>query len=413
MALGVVRALGAAGIPVVVVHWSDQDMAHVSRWVGESISVPPPQADDAGLIEALAGAAPRLPGAVLMPASDEAVVTLSQHGTHLRELGYVVAAPSGTVVRNFIEKRRTYEIARDHGIPAPAFVVPDSVEAVREAGERFGFPLLLKPSQSHLFYERFRSKMRVLARMPDLVAAFEEARAAGLEVLVQEIVPGADREVVNYNAYVVAGRPVVEFTARQLRKAPPHFGSPRVVRSERIDGVLEPGRAILQAIGMREGFACTELKRDPRDGLYKVVDVNGRHNLSGRLAVRCGINFPLLQYRHLVHGEVPRAAVFEEGVYWTDVVRDVGYGLRYLLHERLAPWTWLRPYLAPSCDAILDLSDPRPFATRVTSLVRSAGHRARAALGGGRRAAVATAARVDSGSEPGTSGSASRHRLSG
>jgi predicted ATP-grasp superfamily ATP-dependent carboligase len=128
---------------------------------------------------------------------------------------------------------------------------------------------------------------------------------------------------------------------------------------------------MLRALGF-EGFACSEFKRDPRDGRYKIVDVNGRHNLSGLLAVRCGVNFPLLQYRHLLYGEVPRPAPFREGMYWTDVVRDAGYGLRYLLHERHAPWTQLRPYLGPGCDAIFDRSDLRPFLTRCGFLLRSA-----------------------------------------
>ena len=82
------------------------------------------------------------------------------------------------------------------------------------------------------------------------------------------------------------------------------FGSPRVAISERIPDVVEPGRRILAAMEFR-GFACIEFKLDRRDGVYKLMDVNGRHNLSGMLAVRSGLNFPLRQYRHLAEGIVP------------------------------------------------------------------------------------------------------------
>jgi predicted ATP-grasp superfamily ATP-dependent carboligase len=338
--------------------------------VKQAFTVPSPQTREAELVDALVRLAGTAGGGLLVPASDEAVVALSRNAARLRP-HYVVAAPAWEVVRRFIEKRWTYQVAEEAGIPAPATVVPRSVEEAKDAGARFGFPLLLKPSQSHLFYDRFRRKMVVIGGMRELLERFEEARAACLEVMIQEIVPGPDSEVVNYNAYVWEGRPLVEFTARQLRKAPPHFGSPRVVRSERIEEVLGPGRAMLRALGF-EGFACSEFKRDPKDGRYKIVDVNGRHNLSGLLAVRCGVNFPLLQYRHLLYGEVPRPATFREGVYWTDVVRDAGYGLRYLLHERLGPWTQLRPYLGPGCDAIFDRSDLGPFAARCGFLLRSA-----------------------------------------
>jgi D-aspartate ligase len=370
MALGVVRALGEAGVPVYVARYDRRDMAHVSRWVREAFVVPPPQLREEDHVDALLRLPQRLDGAVLMPASDEAVVALARHRARLAKR-FVVAAPPWAVVRNFIEKRRTYALVEEAGVPAPRTTTPRSVEEAREAAERFGFPLLLKPSQSHLFYERFGRKMLVVGGMAELEARLAEVQAAGIEVMVQEIVPGDDTEVVNYNAYVVGGRPVAEFTARQLRKAPPHFGSPRVVRSERIEGLFAPGRAVLRAIGLEDGFACSEFKRDPRDGRYRIVDVNGRHNLSGLLAVRCGLNFPLLQYRHLVNGEVPRAARFREGLYWTDVVRDAGYSLRWLLHERYAPWTWLAPYLGPGCDAIFELGDLRPFLHRCTSLVAS------------------------------------------
>jgi predicted ATP-grasp superfamily ATP-dependent carboligase len=372
MALGVVRALGEAGVPVVVAHYDRRDMAHVSRHAREAVAVPPPHSHEDDFVEALVALAARLGGSLLVPASDEAVVALSRNRARLAR-HYVVAAPAWDVVRTFIEKRRTYEVAEAAGVPAPATAVPRSLEEARSAAARIGFPLLLKPSQSHLFYERFRRKMVVVPSMRELTARFGEAQAAGLEVLVQEIVPGPDTEVVNYNAYFWEGRPLVEFTARQIRKAPPHFGSPRVVRSERVEGVLGPGRAMLRAIGL-DGFACSEFKRDPRDGRYKIVDVNGRHNLSGLLAVRCGVNFPLLQYRHLVHGELPRPTPFRDGVYWTDVVRDLGYGLRFPLEDHQAPWTYLAPYFRPHCDAIFDRTDLGPFLTRCGTLLRAALH---------------------------------------
>lgn len=371
MALGVVRALGEAGVPVHVARYDPRDMAHASRYARDAVVIPPP-AREAEHVEALVALARRLGGGLLVPASDEAVVALARNRARLSRHAKV-AAPPWDVVRNFIEKRRTYALAEKAGVPAPRTVVPRSVAEARAAAAELGYPLLVKPSQSHLFYERFRRKMVVVPDPRALVDRLEEAWEAGLEVVLQELVPGDDTEVVNYNAYLVDGRPVAEFTARQLRKAPPHLGSPRVVRSERIDAVIGPGRAMLRAIGLQTGFACSEFKRDPRDGRYRIVDVNGRHNLSGILAVRCGVSFPLIQYRHLVLGEVPRRPPsFQEGVYWTDVVRDVGYGLRYLLHERLAPWTWLAPYLGPGCDAILDRRDLRPFLVRCGSLVRGA-----------------------------------------
>ena len=158
---------------------------------------------------------------------------------------------------------------------------------------------------------------------------YGQAVEAGLAVMLQEIIPGDDSAVVNYNAYVWDGKP-----RRRVHRAPAPQGT--TARSDRRGSrsasgsreVIEPGRKILAAMEFY-GFACTEFKLDRRDGVYKLMEVNGRHNLSGLLAVRCGVNFPLMQYRHLAEGVLPRGGPYRTGIYWTDVVRDVGYSLAY------------------------------------------------------------------------------------
>jgi len=275
------------------------------------------------------------------------------------------------VTQIFIDKAQTYALAVACGVPSPRTLVPHSLEEAESQAESLGFPLLLKPAEGHLYYARFKRKMVKADDMAAMRTAYTQAAGAGLGVMIQEIIPGADSDVVNYNAYAWGGRSLVEFTARQLRKAPPRFGSPRAVVSERIDGLAEVGRAALRALAF-EGFACVEFKRDPRDGRYKLLDVNGRHNLSGLLAVRCGVNFPLLQYRHVSAGELPERTQFRTGVYWVDVVRDVAYGLRHVLEERPSPRAILAPYLGPGCDAIFDRRDLRPFLVRCAWLARAA-----------------------------------------
>jgi len=133
--------------------------------------------------------------------------------------------------------------------------------------------------------------------------------------------------------------------------------------------VIEPGRKILKAMGFY-GYACTEFKKDTRDGVYKLMEVNGRHNLSTLLAVRCGINFPWLEYQHLVENEQPTAQDFKTGIYWIDITSDVGYSLGYLKQERYSLRQYLRPYFNQHVFAIFDLKDIRPFIRRCLFLLK-------------------------------------------
>lgn len=358
-ALGVVRALGRHGVPVVVFHYRPTDTAHRSRYVRQAIRIAPPEPDAAGFVEELLAAAGRFGGGLLIPTADEAVVAVSRNLSTLSRR-YSVACASWEVASTFIDKRRTYALAERVGVPCPRTTVPTSSDDVRRYAEGAAFPCLVKPSEGHRFVAKFGTKMFWVETQQELVARYEQAIRAGCDVMLQEFVPGDDGAGVNYNSYWWNGMPLVEFTAAKLRGGPPAVGSPRVLQSRLVPEVLEPGRAILRAMRF-SGYACTEFKRDARDGRFKLMEVNVRHNLSTALAVRCGINFPWLQYRHLVHGVPPEPARFEEGVYWIDLLRDVGYSVTRRRSERYRLAEYLRPYFDNHVFAIPSWRDPAPF----------------------------------------------------
>ncbi len=380
MALAVVRALGEAGVPVAVLHYDARDMAQASRYVVANVRIPHPLRDEEGFIQALLDQGEQLGGGILIPASDESTVAVSRHKGRL-QARYIVACPEWEITERFIDKAKTHALARANEVPTPRTVVPSGPEDLADQAAQIGFPLLLKPAESHLFFEHFKRKMFRVETLAELRSCFLSSRDAGLTVVLQEIIPGPDSSVVNYNAYTSDGQALVEFTARQLRKAPPAMGSPRVAISEWIPEVVEPGRRILAAMGFY-GFACTEFKLDERDGRYKLLEVNGRHNLSGMLAVRCGVNFPLIQYLHLSEGVTPLGGTYRSGMYWIDVFRDVGYSLAYLRREQFSASDYVAPYARRHCDAILDRGDMGPFWTRLRYLVRNARSTARVTSAG-------------------------------
>ena len=397
MGLGVIRALGSNGVPVVVVQYDDNDMGYVSRHVRELVRAPNPATEEDGFIQLLLDRAPRYDRGLLVPASDSSLVAVSKHKAVLEER-YVVAATDWPVTRLFIEKRETYALAEAVGVAAPKTMVPTSLAEVERYAETALYPCLVKPSQGHLYKAAFGSKMRRVDRSDQLVNAYREATDVGLEVMLQELIPGPDGNGANYNSYRWGGGdPLVEFTARKIRGSPPELGSPRVARSEELPDVVGPGRAILQAMDF-SGFSCTEFKLDARDGVWKLMEVNGRHNLSSLLAVRCGVNFPLLQYRHLIEGITPTANDYEQGVYWIDLIRDTACNVGYLRREPYRFRDYVEPYRRPHVFAIWDLHDPKPFFIRLANLIRSAFsslvHRLRLGRGDGDRAPEASRSKM-------------------
>ena len=198
----------------------------------------------------------------------------------------------------------------------------------------------------------------------EALEVYRQTSSQNLEVMLQEIIPGDDAQVVNYNSYFWEGRPLVEFTAAHVRNAPPFFGSPRVAVSRSFPEIIEPGRKLLNCMGFY-GYSCSEFKKDPRDGIFKLMEVNGRHNLSTALAVRCGINFPWLHYRHLMFGELPETADFQKEIYWIDGLRDMRYNVVSFAQEKYSLRQYIRPYLKPHQFAIWDWRDIKPALQRI------------------------------------------------
>lgn len=371
--LGIIRALGSNGVPVIAVYYDDKDMGFVSKYVRESLYAPHPERCENQFIEFLTNCASRFGGGFLVPASDAALAAVSRH-KRLLESNYIVACTEWEKTRLFINKRYTYALAEQAGVPAPRTSCPHSIEDAVRFSKTIQYPFLVKPCQSHRYFDVFRRKMVKVDDQDQMIAAYRQAAGAGFEIMLQEFIPGDASQGANYNSYSWNGDALVEFTAQKIRNAPPETGSPSVVLSKHIPEVIEPGRKILQAMGFY-GFACTEFKKDSRDGVYKLMEVNGRHNLSSLLAVRCGINFPWIHYEHLVRGKLPSTSEYQKGIYWIDLVRDVSYGLKHLFKEGHSVVDFVQPYRSPRVFAILDFKDPKPFGKRCIGLANMARQR--------------------------------------
>lgn len=363
MGLGVIRALGMMNVPIVAVYYDHlKDMGYVSKYVQHRVHAPHPEHSEDEFVDMLIKLASRFGGGLLIPVSDPTLVVVSRHRDLLAR-HYTVACTEWDTTMRLIDKKHTYALAEAVGVAVPKTIVPRSVEDVECYGRTIQYPCLVKPCQSHLFFAHFGRKMVPVWNVEEMVVIYRQAVDAGLEVTLQEIIPGDDTHVVNYNSYFWEGNPLVEFTAQHLRNTPPQFGSPCVAVSKHISEVIEPGRKILQAMGFY-GYSCTEFKKDSRDGTYKLMEINGRHNLSTLLAVHCGINFPWLHYHHLVDGVAPEQTGFRDDFFWIDMERDLPFIPRRVFKQKESMFQIFEPYIRPHVSAVYNVRDIKPFFKR-------------------------------------------------
>jgi predicted ATP-grasp superfamily ATP-dependent carboligase len=113
-----------------------------------------------------------------------------------------------------------------------------------------------------------------------------------------------------------------------------------------------------------------EFKQDPNDGIYKLMEINARHNRSSLLAVRCGINFPWVEYHHRLYGHLPQTNGYRKGLYWIDAAKDLAAIPKYIRRGEFSLWGQLKPYLRPNVFAVFSFKDPLPFIKRSADILK-------------------------------------------
>jgi D-aspartate ligase len=358
--LAVIRSLGAPGVPVVAVWHSETEHARHSRYVERSVRAPDPGREPDQYLDCLLELVRHLDRGLLVPTTDETVMLVSKAREEL-ERHLALACPPWPVAELFLDKHLTYELAGRLGVAAPHTTLPLGIGQLEELAGTASYPCLVKPRSSYQYTRAFGVKMKKAETPAQLLSAWREAEDAGIGTLVQEFIPGPETAGVNYNGYYVDGEPLVEATARKVRLWPGEIGYPTVVVSQSAPEVLEPSRRLLRGMGL-DGFANIEFKSDGHTGEPILMEVNGRPNMSGLLSIRCGVDFPLITYRHLLAGEQPKPRpASREGVFWINEAADLAGSASRMRAGEMSPRDYVKPYLRPHVFAWLSRSDPAPF----------------------------------------------------
>lgn len=149
------------------------------------------------------------------------------------------------------------------------------------------------------------------------------------------------------------------FVGRKLRQYPPHFGSASLAESRWNEKVARASIDFLRATRFR-GICGTEYKRDPRDGRYKMVEVNARLTLWMALTGASGIDLPLLAYQDLTDEQV-EVCTQSDGVRWSYFIRDLQSSAHYVKTRELTLRRWWNSVKQTDVDAVFAKDDLKVF----------------------------------------------------
>ena len=344
--LAAIRSLARAGVPVLALDHRRSALGFRSRYA-LGVLCPDPVADPSDYVDFLVSLGESLDRpAPIFPTHDEHLNAIAQARDRL-EGRYLFPFPSWDVLGPIQRKRHQLDTALEAGVPIPR---------TRDAPtDELGYPVLVKPSEPVGFKREFgRQSFRCETRA-ELERAFERARPH--DPLVQEFIPGGDEELYSLGSHLAEdGEPLGLFSGRKLRQTPPGVGTCRVGEALWVDEVVEQGLALLRALRFH-GLSQVEFKRDPRDGVFKLMEVNPRLWQWHGLAAACGVDLPRIAYWDLLGARLPVAGQNGAAKRWAITLMA---GSRPAL---------VRP---PYVDAVLARDDPGPALAQLARIARSA-----------------------------------------
>src|SRR5208282_1338985 len=268
--LGIVRSLGRRGVPVCVID-DEKSIARYSRYTTFHERVPSLH-EPKEIVQLLLdiGRTRGLRGWVLYPTRDELVAVLSQYREALSEI-YRVPTPSWETIKWLWDKRNTYRLAEDLGVPAPHTWYPQSVGDLDQVEGHF--PVAVKPAIKEHFIYATKDKAWRADTPTQLRELFQRAlqHIPAEEIMIQDLIPGDGTCQYAFCSLFKQGNSIASLSACRRRQHPLEFGrSSTYVETVDLPLLEEYSKRLLSAINYY-GLVEVEFKRDPRDGQYRLL----------------------------------------------------------------------------------------------------------------------------------------------
>jgi D-aspartate ligase len=180
------------------------------------------------------------------------------------------------------------------------------------------------------------------------------------EVMLQEIIPGDGSQQFSYCAFFRDGQAHSTLLARRGRQHPREFGrAATYVETVDLPVIEELAGRFLRAIHYY-GLVEIEFKLDPRDGQYKLLDVNARTWGFHSLGAPAGVDFPYLMFADQI-GEPAATGRALPGIGWMRLLTDLPTAFKELISGQLTVRGYLKSLKNAQVESVFSREDPLPW----------------------------------------------------
>ena len=320
-ALAITRSLGRKGHRIIVGEKTQPSLASVSRYCAERLMYPDPIKRPDDFLTDLLRMVKEKGVDVLLPVTEITTGLVTENAKKFDRLCRL-PFPDGNAFRTASNKQEIVRIAESLGVPVPVtrVLLEKNVRDKTIAG--LSFPVVVKSHRSRVLTENgwqaagvsYASDPEELANLLSKKGAWE------YPLLLQERITGPG---IGVFACYQNGKMVSLFGHRRIREKPPSGGVSVLRESIPFSPQARMFTEKLLDHLKWHGVAMVEFKVDERDGVPKLMEINGRFWGSLQLAIDAGVDFPDILMRIAEGKEVEPNFAYKNGVktrwFWGDV----------------------------------------------------------------------------------------------
>jgi predicted ATP-grasp superfamily ATP-dependent carboligase len=353
------RSLGELGIPVYIVD-KNNCIARYSKYCKKFFRCPD-YIEDA-FADFLIGLAERegIRDWILIPSNDHAVFTISKHKTRL-EVFYKIISPDIHIIENIYDKCKLLDLAKEAGISIPQTYSVRSQDITKDQFE-ITYPVILKGRYGLSFYKKLGRKAFLAENEVQIKECLNRIDQNNeLEnTIIQELIPyDGKNKTLSFTAFCVNGEVKTFWMGIKLREHPIRFGTATFAESIYIEECYVNSVILLKKLNY-SGVCEIEYLKDPRDGLFKLIEMNARTWLWVGLAKKCGIDYPQYIYNHLHGIPINYPSQYDLRKKWINYLTDTIFSLKAILTGKLKVAEYLKSLKGDKIPAVFQKKDIIP-----------------------------------------------------
>ena len=360
------RSLGEKGIPVYVID-KNNCVARYSRYCRKFFRCPDYNSHE--FIEFLISLAQRenIRDWILIPSNDHAVYSLAMYKSELDKY-YKIPGNGHMVIDSIYDKSKLLSIAERCSLPIPAtYYISDPQGGLPGNAN---YPVIIKGRNGLTFYKTFGKKALLANDEPELKKhlTLVKEKADISKVFVQELIPfDGSNKTISFTAFCENGEIRSYWMGEKIREHPFRFGTATFARSMYEQKCYEQSIPLLKNLKYN-GICEVEYLKDPRDGMFKLIEINARTWLWTGLAKASGVDYAGILFYSLTDREVSHPLTYLTDIKWINWFTDLPYSFTSIVKNQMTLAEYLKSLKGPRVDALWSTDDKLPYFSYVFML---------------------------------------------